>query len=78
MGVTHIEPGPDAEPELREKMIEIINGDGAQKPWDVVASVSDSSDVTERDAKDALKELMLEGRVEIAAEGEVRTTAAPA
>lgn len=75
MGVTYADPEPDIQDEIRTKIIDLVGEDAHQKPWNLVESVTEEG-FNEEQARRALKELMLEGKVEIASTGEVRATRA--
>ena len=74
MGVVYVDKGSGIQSELRSRILENTSGESPPKPWNLVESVAENSGFSEEDARMALKQMMLDGELEIASTGEVRTT----
>ncbi|NHN63681.1 hypothetical protein G9463_10280 [Haloarcula sp. JP-Z28] len=72
MGVEYASSKPDISPELRAKILESVMEDASKKPWNLIDTVVEAEDFSEDEARAALKELTLEGELQITAAGEVR------
>lgn len=78
MGSVYADPDPEIRDSLRTEILETATETEQQKPWNLVESVADETEFSEDDARAALKEMMLDGELEIASSGEVRATSSPA
>lgn len=78
MGVVYADKESGIQSELRTRILESARGGSPQKPWNIVESVAENPDFSEEEARKALKEMMLDGELEIASTGEVRATTSPA
>jgi len=78
MGVVYSDPEPEIEPALRETILENAGEDDRQKPWGLVEIVAQDPEFTEDETRTALKQLMLDGELQITASGEVRATSGSA
>lgn len=77
MGGVYADKESEVRSELRTRILESARGGSHQKPWNLVESVAENQDFSEEDARKALKEMMLDGELEIASTGEVRATTSP-
>lgn len=71
MVASYRDPQPKVDQDLEEALIDVVE-EGPEKPWVIVDRVASQEEIPESEAKNALRQLTIEGLITPTASDEVR------